>query len=147
VFPTGFLEVVHLGENKLLGAEMNRLLLCPQDESFLWLSRLALDELSDASLSDLFVVGNSLLEIFLAARLPHMLGPDANLLPQNPGSHTLVDNDSQSSRGDIPDYPGPSMVILEWLALLDRGITNDVHVVPNLVHSQVCLLFWPPLAS
>jgi len=26
VFPTGFLEVVHLGENKLLGAEMNRLL-------------------------------------------------------------------------------------------------------------------------
>jgi len=29
---------------------------------------------------------------------------------------------------------------IEWakVALLDRGITNDVHVVPNLVHSQVC---------
>jgi len=72
-------------------------------------------------------------EILTAARVPDMLGPDADFLFLDPISHRLRHNHAQGPRGHVEHATGATVIVLEGHAPVDGTISFDVDNVADLV--------------
>ena len=103
-----------------------------------WLS------LSDNLLSSLFgsnflgiVLLDSLDESKSGLRFSQMFKSDVNSLRDDSTVVLLVDNDTNSSRGNVENLTSLTVIVLVRHTLVDGTISNDINVVTNLVSDEV----------
>ena len=65
-----------------------------------------------------------------------MLGANADALAQDAGAHGLVDDDTDTAGGDVPDDACATVVVLVWHTSTHRWVGLDVDVVADLERLQ-----------
>lgn len=68
-----------------------------------------------------------------------MLNAYVDALGDDSGVDSLVDDNTDSARGDIPDTTSASMVVLVGHTLVDLTVGLDIHILSQLVGGQVGL--------
>mgnify|MGYP007038692054 CR=1 FL=1 len=82
----------------------------------------------------LFVVGlDAVQEVGSALGWLDVLDADVDSLWKNVSADSLVDDDSNSSLGNVEDSSGSSVVGLEWHTLLESSVGLDVDKISALV--------------
>ncbi len=75
-------------------------------------------------------------ELLAAGRGADVLGADADALAEDAVAVRLVDDDADTTGGDVPDDTSAAVVVLVGHTGADGGISDDVDVLTDLVGGQ-----------
>lgn len=75
-------------------------------------------------------------ELLAAGRGADVLGADADALAEDAVAVRLVDDDTDTTGGDVPDDTGAAVVVLVGHTSADGSISDDVDVLADLVGGQ-----------
>lgn len=90
-----------------------------------------------SSTTSVIVALDALKEILTALGVVDVLDADVEALPDDAVADLLVDLDTDSAGGDVPDLTGAAVVELVGHALVDGTIALNVNVVANTEHRQI----------
>ena len=79
----------------------------------------------------LIVFSNSGFESFSAVGELHVFSSHVNSLSDDSVSNSLGDNDTDSSRVDVENLSGLSVVRIVWHALVNGGIDDNINVISD----------------